>query len=158
MNINIVNGRGLWRGITIETKEVVEGYYVYDMARDKNVIYRNESIAPGHGTILKPYDVIESTLCQCTGKRDRNGQYIFAYDILQNTKICNTKPEIVLWDNKNLQWVLSNDFTVYTGGIDIHTYRRLDAADMSYPEIVGNKMEKDWEHVKDEPDAYYTRE
>ena len=29
---------------------------------------------------------------------------------------------------------------------------------MSGLEIVGNKMEKDWEHVKDEPDAYYTRE
>ena len=38
MNINIVNGRGLWRGVTIETKEVVEGYYVYDLARNKSVI------------------------------------------------------------------------------------------------------------------------
>ena len=33
MNINIVKGRGLWRGITIETREFVEGYYVYDLAR-----------------------------------------------------------------------------------------------------------------------------
>jgi len=163
MNINIVNGRGLWRGVTIETKEVVEGYYVYDLARNKSVIYKNESIAPGRGTILKPYDVLENTLCQCTGKRDRNGKYIFAFDILQNTKINNAKPEVVLWDDKNLQWVLSNDYSVWENitGVrtyDIHAYRKLDIADMSGLEIVGNKMEKDWEHVKDEPDAYYTRE
>ena len=72
MNINIVKGRGLWSGITIETREFVEGYYVYDLARRRSVIYKNESIAPGRGTILKSYDVFENTLCQCTGKRDRN--------------------------------------------------------------------------------------
>lgn len=56
MNINIVKGRGLWRGITIETREFVEGYYVYDLARRRSVIYKNESIAPDRGTILKSYE------------------------------------------------------------------------------------------------------
>ena len=157
MNINIVKGRGLWRGITIETREFVEGYYVYDLARRRSVIYKNESIAPDRGTILKSYDVFENTLCQCTGKRDRNGIFIFAYDILQSTEINNAKPEAVLWDDKKLQWVLSNDFIAYTGGIDIHTYRKLDDVDISKLKIIGNKMEKDLGHVKDEPDAYYER-
>lgn len=157
MNINIVNGRGLWRGITIETREFVEGYYVYDLARRRNVIYKNESITPGRETILKPYDVFENTLCQCTGKRDRSGKYIFAFDILQNTEINNAKPEVVLWDDKKSQWVLSNDFIACIVGIDIHTYRKLDDVDISKLKIIGNKMEKDLGHVKDEPDAYYER-
>lgn len=163
MNTTNINKKRLWRGITIETKEVVEGYYDYDLARNKSVIYKNESITPDHDTILKPYDVIGSTLCECIGKRDKNGRYIFAYDILQNTKINNAKPEVVLWDDKKLQWVLSNDYSVWeniigTRTYNFHAYRKLDAVDMSELEIVGNKMEKDWEHVKDEPDAYYTRE
>ena len=164
MNINIMSGRGLWRGITIETKEFVEGYYVYDQARDKHMIYRNEPATHGLAkTVLQQYDVIEETLCPCTGKRDKNGKYIFAHDILQNTKINNTKPEVVLWNDKKLQWVLSNDYSVWENIIgirtyDIHSYRKLDAVDTSGLEIIGNKMEKDWEHVKDEPDAYYTRE
>lgn len=62
-----------------------------------------------------------------------------------------------MWDDKKLQWVLSNDFIAYTGGIDIHTYRKLDDVDISKLEIIGNKMEKDLGHVKNEPDAYYER-
>lgn len=165
MNINIMNGRGLWRGITIETKDVVEdvveGYYVYDQARNKHMIYRNEPTTHGLAkTVLQSYDVIGETLCSCTGKRDKNGNYIFAYDILQTDSI---NPETVLWDDKTAQWILSNDYSVWNNIIgirtyDIHSYRKLDAVDTSGLEIVGNKMEKDWERVKDEPDAYYTRE
>lgn len=160
MKTIITKTPGLCRGITIETKEFVEGYYVYDQARNKHMIYRNEPATHGlTKTVLQPYDVIGETLCPCTGKRDKNGDYIFAYDILQATTNINTaaKPETVLWLNEKLQWVLSYDYTVWTNEIDIHACRNLGSSDTSKLDIIGNKMEKDWEHVKDEPDAYYTR-
>lgn len=160
MKTIIAKETGLWRGVTIETKEVVEGYYVYDQTRNKHMIYRNEPATHGLAkTALQPYDVIEETLCPCTGKRDRNGNYIFAYDILQETTNINTaaKPETVLWNDKTAQWVISNDYTVWTNSIEINTYRKLDDVNMSKAAVIGNKMEKDWEHVKDEPDAYYIR-
>ena len=156
MKTTISKATGLWRGVTIETKDVVEGYYVYDQARNKHMIYRNEPTTHGLAkTVLQSYDVIGETLCPCTGKRDKNGNYIFAYDILQTDSI---NPETVLWDDKTAQWIISNDYTIWTNSIEINAYRKLDDVDLSKVEAIGNKMEKDWEHVKDEPDAYYTRE
>lgn len=79
-----MNDRCLYRAKRMDNGEWVEGFYFTDNKRhyiitkiidDNNAIY-------GHMAAFEVFVVNPSTICQCTGLRDRNGKLIWENDIL----------------------------------------------------------------------------
>lgn len=74
--------RYLYKAKQTDTGEWVEGYYTYypdgmDNTEDTKHVIRDTSINPN-----KLYFVDESTICRCTGLRDKNDKLIWENDIV----------------------------------------------------------------------------
>lgn len=129
--------RYLFRGKRIDNGEWVEGSYVYCFGKNPfhvvtNINTDNFFIVEVNGTIT---EVDKSTICQCTGIKDKNGRLIYENDILE-AHLDDKFPEDVtrvkvIWD-KNA-WVTNE-----TGSVDREC---LDDFDSKYFEIIGNKID-----------------
>lgn len=78
-----MENRFLYRGKRVDNGEWVEGDLVHS-------VYKINDVCVGeYGNEVGMHEVDPSTVCQCTGLRDRNGRLIWENDIL----MCHDNPE-----------------------------------------------------------------
>lgn len=83
----------------LDNGEWVQGFYLYDYGRNIHYIFANEIVCPNcindcrKEFSLQDYEVDPSTICRCTGLKDKNGKLIWENDIV---KINNSKVNTVI--------------------------------------------------------------
>lgn len=96
-----MESRYLYRGKRIDNGEWVEGYLSYPFCTEKGnesyYFYAKDSL----GFFCRCV-VDASTICQCTGLKDKNGRLIWENDIV---KCGNTTA--VIWDEHFASWCLT---------------------------------------------------
>lgn len=117
-----MNERYLFKAKRIDTGEWVEGYLFDDgMINPKHYFIGSIVIEPYKGTADDDwnitghcfYEVDASTICQCTGLRDKNGKLIWENDIVSDE--CGNMAEII-WNNAELQYLIDYEFEPMTLG------------------------------------------
>lgn len=74
-----MNDRYLYRAKRTDNGEWVEGYYA-------NCLFPSSDVRTGHFIIEYPgeyHEIFTSTICQCTGLKDKNGKLIWENDIVK---------------------------------------------------------------------------
>ena len=74
-----MNDRYLYRAKRIDNGEWVEGYVVKYGFTNREKFY----IVPQYASDLYGFEVDPSTICQCTGLRDKNGKLIYEENIVR---------------------------------------------------------------------------
>lgn len=118
----------LFKAKRVDNGEWVVGQYV-------NTCYPGNDKETGHFIVVYPneyHEIYTSTICQCTGIKDKNGKMIWENDIMVG-HLDDMFPENatyvrVMWHN--------NGF--YTRQIDRDDYDPFDELDQNYFEVCGN--------------------
>lgn len=123
--------RYLFKAKRIDNGEWVVGFYTY--IHKKHYIYTGQVIHGGLYDVADRFEVDSSTICQCTGLKDKNGKLIWENDI------CDRKeeyPEIVKYNNGD--WTL--DYSYSKGKESGYCYCNLGfyALERKYVEVIGN--------------------
>lgn len=95
--------RYLFKAKRVDNGEWVVGFYTY--IYKKHYIYTGQLIHSGLYDVAERFEVDPSTICQCTGLKDKNGKLIWENDI------CDRKeqyPEIVKYCNGD--WTLDYSY------------------------------------------------
>ena len=122
-----MNDRYLYRAKRTDNGEWVKGHYLFCCIRCENKSeLENDTykhwIVTNNGEI---YEVDKSTICQCTGLKDKNGNLIWENDILNR---CNI---VVKWKEELASYCLTKKGWMYQ-----HFFgEAVDACDC---EVVGN--------------------
>ena len=66
-------------------------------------------------------EVLEDTICQCTGLKDKNGKLIWENDIVRCVYDCNEKTYIVIWDDSEVDFKATNGKENYGGNFQYLT-------------------------------------
>ena len=77
-----MNDRYLYRAKRTDNGEWVEGYYA-------NCLFPSSDVRTGHFIIEYPgeyHEIFTSTICQCTGLKDKNGKLIWENDIVWDSE------------------------------------------------------------------------
>lgn len=70
----------LFKAKRVDNGEWVVGFYTY--IHEKHYIYTGQLIHGGLYDVAERYEVDPSTICRCTGMKDKNGNLIFDNDIV----------------------------------------------------------------------------
>lgn len=119
--------RYLFKAKRLDSGEWVTGNLVL------SVYHKNDVCVGQYGNEVGIHEVDSSTICQCTGLKDKNGQPIWENDI------CDRKeeyPEIVKYNNGD--WTL--DYSYSKGKESGYCYCNLGfyALERKYVEVIGN--------------------
>lgn len=94
-----MNDRYLYRAKRIDNGEWVEGDLVHS-------VYKINDICVGkYGNEVGMHQVDESTICQCTGLKDKNGKLIWENDIVKIGGVVY----ICFWNESNFEWGFKNN-------------------------------------------------
>ena len=83
----------------------------------------------------KLHECIPTTICQCTGLKDKNGKLIFENGIME-ARLDEDYPEDVT--RERVLWYGSGWYTKEQGSID---YAQLDDCDSEWYEVIGNTVD-----------------
>ena len=130
--------RFLSRGKRIDNGEWVEGYYVKGLdIHDKEVhmIFEPGTIFYSSGETDGWVEVEASTICQCTGSKDKNGKLIWENDIVRDEQGNFYK---AFWQNNYYQfsWVcVKTDVFLIGTKWDLWSIKSFEI------EVIGNKFD-----------------
>ena len=123
-----MNNRYLYRAKRCDNGEWIVGFYHWTNWRNpqtKEIVEVTHSILPID--YQDSYHVDSSTICQCTGLKDKNGKLIWENDIVK----ISGHIYVCYWDEYNFEWGLkSKTETVGLGYID-----------KCIIEVIGNKFD-----------------
>ena len=109
-----MNDRYLYRAKRTDNGEWLTGSYVYTFTEDKDCycagIYKeNHWIVEENGNMVS---VDTSTICQCTGLKDKHGKLIFENDIVRCGKNCTVTwcDVFASWRLNTIGWMYSHFF------------------------------------------------
>lgn len=122
-----MENRHLFRGKRIDNGEWVEGFLM-----DENYINTPFNDNEVGGRFDDPVEIDESTLCQCTGLKDKNGKLIWENDIMEG-HLDEEHPEDVT--RTRVLWYENGWYTKEIGSID---YEPLSDFDSENFEVIGN--------------------
>lgn len=88
--------RYLFKAKRVDNGEWVVGFYTY--IHEKHYIYTGQLIHGGLYDVAERFEVDPSTICRCTGMKDKNGNLIFDNDIV-NAISFNTTGEPIHVDD-----------------------------------------------------------
>lgn len=119
----------LFKAKRIDNGEWVEGYYVkkYDLLGKRHLILYVDNYVR-----WECVEIIPETLCEFTGRCDKNGKRIWENDILM-AHLDESYPEDVTYET--VEWVVAGWVTHETNSVD---RQYLDEFDMEHFEVVGN--------------------
>lgn len=115
--------RYLYRAKRKDNGEWMDGFYTY--IYKKHYIYTGQLIRGGLYDIAERFEVDPSTICQCTGLKDKNGKLIWENDIV---KINNSGVNTI---------VTFRDFEIICTIPEEKYYKHRLEYDMEY-EVIGN--------------------
>lgn len=96
-----MDDRYLFKAKRIDNAEWVQGNILLDI--EKNKPYETYRIYPiDHVDICRVVD--ETTICQCTGLKDRNGKLIWENDIIKDNVIYG----VVRWEGVNARYIIDD--------------------------------------------------
>lgn len=106
-----MENRFLCRGKRVDNGEWVEGFLM-----DENYINTPFNDNEVGGRFDDPVEIDESTLCQCTGLRDKNGKLIYENDIVAYWDTYSTESGLaetdcigkVVWDDETISFQVTN--------------------------------------------------
>lgn len=99
-----MNDRYLYRAKhmhALSGNEHLDGKWIEGYLASENYIF-----SP---TLEAEFLIDQSTICQCTGLKDKNGKLIFEHDIIK----CKGIITAVSWDTKYASWVLTKKGWMY---------------------------------------------
>ena len=135
----MIESRYLFKAKRVDNGEWIEGSYVYTFTPDKEcpvvgIHKENHWIVEKNGNIVI---VDPSTLCQCTGLRDKNGKLIWENDIIKYTDMITRTKKIacIEWSNAQASFVRA-----YRSQMGLQ-YLYIDEFIANSGEVIGNKFD-----------------
>lgn len=124
--------RYLFKAKRLDNGEWVEGFLM-----DENYINTPFNDNEVGGRFDDPVEIDESTLCQCTGLRDKNGKLIYENDIVAYWDTYSTESGLaeadcigkVVWDDETISFQVTNRLSA-------ESYEVLDECS-----VIGNKFD-----------------
>lgn len=117
--------RYLHKAKRLDNGEWVIGFYTY--IHEKHYIYTGQLMHSGLYDVAERFEVDPSTICQCTGSKDKNGKLIWENDIIQHRDSDEIRKAYIKY---------SAPFFVLHSTLGIYSSDTL--ADFSKIEVVGN--------------------